>query len=798
LTLLWIIQQIIISAILYVAELRAFRRFQNNPWLRQGRPSASSASFICNFIVGSDEFNAKPRGRLTGKEECIMTSPPKSATSTTAGRARSSRWASALLLASALISASLLWPAPPALAQFTQYGNKLVGSGAVGAATQGRSVALSADGTTAIIGGWTDNSNLGAAWVFTRGGGRWNQQGAKLVGGNNAGAAAQGFSVALSNDGSTAIVGGPQDSAGLGAARAFTRSNGVWTAQAKLVGTGAVGSPQQGWSVAVSSDGNTALVGGPNDNSGDGALWVFTRSGGVWAQQGTKLVGIGAVTGGNQGYSAALSDDGNTAIVGGNSDNSNAGGAWVFTRSGGAWTQQGAKLVGSGAIGAAQQGISVALSGDGNTAMVGGSADSSLAGAAWVFTRSQNTWTQQGAKLVGSGASHSADQGISVALSGDGNTAIVGGSGDNSSVGAVWVFTRSSSVWTQQGTKRVGTGAAGIAQQGTSVALSNDGKTAAAGGQNDNSGDGAAWIFLAPGANAGLVAAHNFNGDPFSDIVWRDTSGNTAVWLMSGALVASSGNVGNVPAVWSIVGQRDFDGDGKHDLVWRDSSGNTAIWFMNGTQVASSASIGVVPTTWSIVGTGDFNGDGKGDILWRDSSGNTAIWFMNGATVASSATIGVVPTTWSIVGAGDFNGDGTSDILWRDSSGNTAIWIMIGSQVALSGSIGVVPTTWSIVGTGDFNGDGKSDLLWRDSSGNTAIWFMNGLQVSFSASIGNVPTSWSVALTGDLDGDGLSDVGWRDSSGNTAIWFMNAAQVASTASLGVISTAWIIQAANAD
>ena len=63
------------------------------------------------------------------------------------------------------------------------------------------------------------------------------------------------------------------------------------------------------------------------------------------------------------------------------------GAAWVFTRSGGVWTQQGSKLVGTGAVGTAEQGCSVALSADGNTAIVGGPGDNSGAGAAWVFVQ---------------------------------------------------------------------------------------------------------------------------------------------------------------------------------------------------------------------------------------------------------------------------------------------------------------------------------------------------------------------------------------------------------------------------
>src|SRR5205823_2515787 len=59
----------------------------------------------------------------------------------------------------------------------------------------------------------------------------------------------------------------------------------------KLVGTGVVGSrgAQQGFSVAISKDGSTALVGGPYDNANVGAAWVFVRQGGAWTQQ-HKLV----------------------------------------------------------------------------------------------------------------------------------------------------------------------------------------------------------------------------------------------------------------------------------------------------------------------------------------------------------------------------------------------------------------------------------------------------------------------------------------------------------------------------
>jgi hypothetical protein len=94
----------------------------------------------------------------------------------------------------------------------------------------------------------------------------------------------------------------------------------------------AVGAAEQGFSVALSADGDTAFVGGFLDNNGIGATWVFTRSGGVWSQQGNKLVGTGGGAEPYQGFSVSLSAGGNTAIVDGFADNG-GGAAWVFTRS---------------------------------------------------------------------------------------------------------------------------------------------------------------------------------------------------------------------------------------------------------------------------------------------------------------------------------------------------------------------------------------------------------------------------------------------------------------------------------
>jgi hypothetical protein len=395
----------------------------------------------------------------------------------------------------------------------------------------------------------------------------------KLVGTGAVGSANQGMSVALSADGNTAVIGGPgpnnadrdrSPSVGpAGAVWVFTRSGAVWRQQGnKLVGTSsdyAGGLWSQGASVALSADGNTALVGGPSDNRTTGAAWVFTRSGGVWTQQGSKLVGTGPHRAGEgalplgQGMSVALSADGNTAIVGG----WRAEGAWVFTRSGGVWTQQGNKLVGTGALGSARQGMSVALSADGNTAIVGGWSDNGKTGAAWVFTRSNGVWRQQGNNLVGTGAVGNACQGMSVALSADGNTAILGGPGDNpwsrsipfglGAAGAAWVFTRTGGVWAQQGDKLVGSGA----RQGMSVALSADGNTAIVGGVGDEGSVSAISVFTRSGSQWVM------NKDPIGTGSPRKSAPAVALSAdRSIVMVGDPNDNGGVGAAWVSRAQR--------------------------------------------------------------------------------------------------------------------------------------------------------------------------------------------------------------------------------------------------
>ncbi len=404
---------------------------------------------------------------------------------------------------------------------------------------------------------------------------QFTQQGPKLVGTGVVGLSEQGSSVAISSDGNTAVVGGIKDNSFAGAVWVFTRSGGVWTQQGpKLVGTGAVGSDvEQGSSVAISSDGNTFVEGGRDDNGFAGAVWVFTRSGGVWTQQGPKLVGTGAV--GSpvyQGTSVAISSDGNTIIEGAYNDNNQKGAVWVFTRSGGVWTQQGSKLVGSGAVGnLVWQGTSVGISSDGNSLCEGGYEDNSGAGAVWIFTRSGGVWTQQGTKLVGTGSVGSpVYQGISVRLSSDGNTLAEGGYFDNNGTGAVWIFTRSGGIWTQIGQKLVGNGAVGAAEQGISVAISPDGNNVVEGGFVDNTNLGAVWVFTRSGG----------------------------VWTQLGNKLVGTGSVGSM--IWQGISTAISSEGTIIEGGYEDNNTQGAVWVFTDPTIGITPISNEVPNNFSL------------------------------------------------------------------------------------------------------------------------------------------------------------------------------------------------------
>jgi hypothetical protein len=325
----------------------------------------------------------------------------------------------------------------------------------------GRSIALSADGKTALVGGPRQKGpcptgecrNQGAAWVFTRSGSSWTLQ-STLTGGTKESIEGRfGRSVALSGDGKTAVVGAPADAGGGGAAFVFTWNGSSWDQRAKLTG----GEEEQGVgffgrSVTLSSDGATTLVGAPGDSGFAGAAWVFDRSTGeasTWSQHGAKLVGSEEAGEGRFGFSVSLSPDGTSALVGGRRDNNGAGAAWLLSRPGAPsdpWSQQGAKITGGvEEAEGGEFGYSVALSANGGSALIGAPHDSGGVGSAWLFSRTPEGLIVDGKKLTG-GEPRKGWFGSAVALSSDGKAALIGAPNDAGKTGSVWVFVDPSTI----------------------------------------------------------------------------------------------------------------------------------------------------------------------------------------------------------------------------------------------------------------------------------------------------------------------------------------------------------------
>ena len=248
------------------------------------------------------------------------------------------------------------------------------------------------------------------------------------------------------------------------------------SAGGKLTGAGEVGHGYFGISVALSDDGDSAFIGSPKDGKGFGAAYVFTRSGETWSQR-SKFSGSEEVGHANFGRRVALSSDGQTALMGGYADDENDGAAWVFVRSGENWVQQGPKLTGTAEAGAGQFGADVALSADGDTALIGGPTDGGGAGAIWFFARSGETWGLQGSKVTATGESGAAELGRSVSLAGDGTTAVAGGPGNGAGAGAAWVFTEGGEGWGQSAELAPGLIKGKGGAFGTDVSIAGDGET---------------------------------------------------------------------------------------------------------------------------------------------------------------------------------------------------------------------------------------------------------------------------------------------------------------------------------
>jgi peptidyl-tRNA hydrolase len=362
-----------------------------------------------------------------------------------------------------------------------------------------------------------------------------------------------GYAVSLSSDGNTLAVGAyieasnttginstPNNLAGYsGAVYVFNRVGNSWAQQAYIKPSNTQAGDQFGYAVALSGDGNTLAAGAIYEDSGTtginsipdegaadaGAVYVFSRAGSVWSQQAyVKPSNTGAHD--DFGHAVALSEGGDTLAVGAmyedssttgidstpNDNSFDTGAVYVFNRAGSSWTQQAYVKASSSGLND-YFGGSVALSSDGNTLAVGAySEDSSTtgidstpddgaadAGAAYVFSRTAGTWSQQ-AYVKASNTEGGDNFGESIALSGDGDTLAVGAALEDSSTtgidsvpdegadgaGATYVFSRTAETWSQQAYIKASNTESGD-NFGGSVALSSDGDTLAVGAALEDS-----------------------------------------------------------------------------------------------------------------------------------------------------------------------------------------------------------------------------------------------------------------------------------------------------------------------
>lgn len=372
----------------------------------------------------------------------------------------------------------------------------------------GWSVSLSADGNALAVGAEREASNAtgiggnqannfglnsGAVYAFTRTGETWTQH-AYIKASNSGGNARFGESVSLSADGNTLAVGAAYENSNAtgvggdetdysanssGAVYVFTRAAGIWEQQAYVKASNTDASDKFGFSVSLSGDGNTLAVGAPDENgnatgvggdqadnsaSNSGAVYVFTRVSGVWAQ--ASYVKASNTNAEDQfGQSVALSGDGSTLAVGAPSEDSNAtdiggdqtdnssrdaGAVYVFSQMSGVWMQE-AYVKASNTGSNDYFGFSVSLSTDGHTLAVGAYAEDSnatgvdgsqtdnsadRAGAAYVFTRAGEAWEQH-AYVKASNTDANDEFGRSVALSADASTLGVGAWGEYSNATGV-------------------------------------------------------------------------------------------------------------------------------------------------------------------------------------------------------------------------------------------------------------------------------------------------------------------------------------------------------------------------
>ena len=301
------------------------------------------------------------------------------------------------------------------------------------------------------------------------------------------------FGQAADVSGNYAVVG----AYGASTAYVYYRSGTTWSLQATLTGTS---STYFGYSVAI--DGDTVVVGATEESTSytySGAIYVYTRSGTTWSLQGSMIKASDAEANARLGWSVDI--DGDSIISGAYRDGGHHGAAYVYTRSGSTWSQQQKLTSGNPTSSEDQFGQSVSISGD--TCAVGAWQEDTTAsdsGAVFMFDRSGTTWGTP-TKLKASDAAASDRFGTSVAI--DGNMMVIGAQYEDTTAtnaGQAYLFSRSGSTWSEDD-KVQGSNVMASANFGNMVAISSGVAIIAAAAQTSGSGGsqagaGAAYIFI--------------------------------------------------------------------------------------------------------------------------------------------------------------------------------------------------------------------------------------------------------------------------------------------------------------
>ena len=378
----------------------------------------------------------------------------------------------------------------------------------------GYSVTVSGDGSAIVVGAYLDDdkgTDSGSAYIFTKQPNGTYLETQKLTVLDGIKNGKFGNSVSISGDGSAIVVGAYADDdegTDSGSVYIFTKQpNGSYLQTQKLTASDGAGSDQFGYSVSISGDGSTIVVGAYYDDDkgrDSGSVYVFTKQSNGNYLQTQKLTASDGATNDWFGLSVAISVDGSMVVVGAHGDDDNgsdSGSAYIFTKQLNGSYYHTQKLTASDGAADDYFGRSVSISGDGSMIVVSASYDDdkgSNSGSVYIFTKQPNGSYLQTQKILSSDGAASDFFGYSVAVSEDGSTIVIGAFYDDGK-GSAYIFTKQSEGSYLETQKLAASDGAANDRFGQSVAISGDGSTIVVGAHydDDKGGDsGSAYVFV--------------------------------------------------------------------------------------------------------------------------------------------------------------------------------------------------------------------------------------------------------------------------------------------------------------